>query len=173
MDQIKIQWAQYHDWCDLGFIHSESFRSAYRGIIPDDFLNGFAIEKRHNYYQKALNEGVEKTAIMSVNNKATGMITVGKCRDDDLDDTFGEIWGIYLLPDYWRKGLGKILINWGMDRIKDFGYFKATLWVLQDNTNARRFYEHLGFSFDGTEKIITIGKQLTEVRYRKSLGNAS
>ena len=111
---------------------------------------------------------MEKTAIMFVDNKAMGHITVGKCRDTDLDDSYGEIWGIYLLQDYWGKGFGKKLINWGVDRIKEFGFYKATLWVLKENTNAREFYEHLGFEFDGTEKLIKIGKELIEVRYYKS-----
>ncbi len=168
MEQVEIRWANCNDWSALGFIHSESFRKAYQGIIPDDFLDNFTIEKRQRYYQKALSEGVEKTALMSVDHKAIGILTVGKCRDDDKDDSYEEIWGIYLLQDYWGKGHGKMLINWGIDRLEEWGYFKATLWVLKENTNARRFYEHLGFEFDGTEKLIKIGKELIEARYYKS-----
>lgn len=168
LNEVKIRWANQNDWYDLGLIHSESFRKAYKCIIPDDFLDKFTIEKRQNYYKKALSENMEKTAIMFVDNKAMGHITVGKCRDTDLDDSYGEIWGIYLLQDYWGKGFGKKLINWGVDRIKEFGFYKATLWVLKENTNAREFYEHLGFEFDGTEKLIKIGKELIEVRYYKS-----
>lgn len=124
MEQVDIRWAKYDDWPDLGFIHSEPFRKAYQGIIPDDFLDNFTVEKRQQYYEKALREGVEKTAIMLVDHKAIGYLTVGKCRDDDKDDTHGEIWGIYLLQDYWGKGYGKKLINWGIDRLKEWGIFK-------------------------------------------------
>ncbi|MEI7024912.1 hypothetical protein [Paenibacillus sp. y28] len=49
------------------------------------------------------------------------------------------------------------------------GYARVSLWVLQDNTNARRFYEHLGLLCDGTEKVITRGKELVQVRYRMEL----
>lgn len=46
------------------------------------------------------------------------MITIGKCRDKDKDQTYGEIWGIYLHPDYYHKGIGTVLINWGIDELK-------------------------------------------------------
>ena len=102
-----------------------------------------------------------------MDKKAIGFIVIGKCRDNDLDDMYGEIWGIYLLKNYWGKGYGKRLINWGIDRIKEFGYYKTSLWVLKDNTNARRFYENLGFISDGAEKLITRGKELVQIRYQK------
>ena len=70
MEQVEIRWANNNDWYDLGFVHSESFRKAYKGIIPDDFLDDFTIKKRQKYYQKPLSEGIEKTAIMLVDKKA-------------------------------------------------------------------------------------------------------
>jgi ribosomal protein S18 acetylase RimI-like enzyme len=168
MSEVEIRWANDHDWHDLGFVHFESYRNAYKGIIPDDFFDIFTREKQEKYYQKSLSEGIEKIALMFVDNNAIGCIIVGKCRDDDLDDMYGEIWGIYLLKDYWGKGFGKRLINWGTDRIRELGYYKASLWVLKENTNARRFYEHLGFLFDGTERLITRGQELVQVRYQRT-----
>jgi RimJ/RimL family protein N-acetyltransferase len=168
MSEVEIRWANYNDCHNLGFVHSESYRSTYKGIMPDDFLDNFTVEKREQYYQKSLSDGIEKIALIFVDKKAIGCIVVGECRDDDLDDMYGEFLGIYLLKDYWGNGFGKRLINWGIDRIKEFGYFKASLWVLKENTNARRFYEHLGFIFDGTERLITRGKELVQVRYQKT-----
>jgi GNAT superfamily N-acetyltransferase len=167
MSEVKIRWANYNDWHDLGFVHSESYYDAYKGIIPDDFLDNFTVDKREKYYQISLSKGIEKIAIIFVDKKAIGFIIVGKCRDDDLDNMYGEFWSIYLLKDYWGKGYGRRLINWGIDIIKEFGYYKISLWVLKDNINARRFYEHLGFIFDGTERLITRGKELVQVRYQK------
>lgn len=168
MSQIEVRWANYNDWKELGSVHSDSYRSAYKGIIPDDFLENFTAEKRQEYFQKVLSEGKEKIAIMFVDKKAIGFIIIGKCRDEDLDATYGEIWGIYLLKEYWGKGFGKRLINWGIDRIKENGYFRTALWVLKENENARRFYEHLGFIFDGKEKLIKRDKELVQVRYQKT-----
>ena len=168
MSEVEIRWANYNDWHDVDFVHSESYRSAYKGIMPDDFLGNFTVEKRQKYFQKSLSEGIEKTALIFVDHKVIGCIIVGKCRDKDLEDMFGEIWGIYLLETYWRKGFGKRLINWGLDEIRKFGYVNISLWVLKANSNARGFYEHLGFRFDGSERVITRGVKLTQVRYQKN-----
>jgi len=56
-------------------------------------------------------------------------------------------------------------IHWGLNELKNRGYNKVTLWVLEENLNARRFYEKIGFKHDGTTKEITLGKKLKELRY--------
>lgn len=77
--------------------------------------------------------------------------------------------GIYLVPEYWKKGIGTYFINWGLNELKNRGYKKVTLWVLEDNYNARKFYERIGFKQDGTIKEITLGKKLIELRYEKDI----
>ena len=57
------------------------------------------------------------------------------------------------------------LINWGICELRRRGYKKASLWVLEENLNARKFYEKLGFEHDGAIKEISIGKKLNEYRY--------
>lgn len=94
---------------------------------------------------------------------------LGRCRDEDLKDSYGEIWGIYLLPSFWRQGIGKELLNWGVKNLQDQGYDRISLWVLEKNINARKFYERMGFEHDGTVKELNIGKPLNEYRYFKVL----
>ena len=95
---------------------------------------------------------------------------LGKCRDEDKDASYGEIWGIYLLPEDWNKGIGSYFINWGLNELKKRGYKRVTLWVLEENVNARRFYEKIGFKHEGTRKELDLGKKLTELRYEKEIG---
>lgn len=108
-----------------------------------------------------------KNAVILNNGMIVGFMCLGKCRDEDLDNTYGEIWGIYLLPSFWRQGIGTVFIDWGIEELKQKGYRKISLWVLEDNMNARRFYEKMGFMHDGTVKELNIGKPLNEIRYIK------
>ena len=73
------------------------------------------------------------------------------------------------MPEYWKMGIGSKLINWGLNELNKRKYKKVTLWVLEENINARRFYERVGFKHDGTVKEINIGKKLNEYRYEKVL----
>ncbi|MBU5593510.1 GNAT family N-acetyltransferase [Clostridium sp. MSJ-4] len=163
----EIRYANIDDAKILGEIHSQSWKLAYKGIVPDEILNNITTEKRQKYFEKALTEGWEEDAIIFNDNKAVGLICIGKCRDTDKEGSYGEIWGIYLLPEYWNMGIGSELINWGISELKKRNCDKVTLWVLEDNLNARKFYEKFGFEHDGTINEITIGKKLNEYRYVK------
>jgi ribosomal protein S18 acetylase RimI-like enzyme len=165
----KIRYADANDAKVLGEIHSKSWEVAYKDIVPDEILNRMTAEKRQKYFHKALTEYWEEDALIFKDNKAAGFICIGKCRDKDKDDTYGEIWGLYLLPEYWNKGIGTYFINWGLNELKRRNYKKATLWVLEENLNARKFYEKIGFEHDGTVEEITIGKKLKEYRYIKDI----
>jgi ribosomal protein S18 acetylase RimI-like enzyme len=167
----KIRYADTSDSKILGDIHSKSWKVAYKNIIPDEILNNITLEKRQRYFEKALTEGLEEDAIIFKDEIAVGLICIGECRDEDMDSFCGEIWGIYLLKEYWNLGIGSKLINWGIDQLKNRNYTKITLWVLKDNLTARRFYEKNGFIHDGTIKQITIGKKLYEYRYVKDIKN--
>jgi ribosomal protein S18 acetylase RimI-like enzyme len=165
----KIRYADINDAKILGQIHSNSWKIAYKGIVPDEVLNNITIEKRQKYFEKAFAEGEEKNALIFVENKAVGLICIGKCRDTDKIGSYGEIWGIYLLPEYWYMGIGTELMNWGIEEVKKRNYHNVTLWVLEENFRAREFYEKMGFQHDGTVKEISIGKTLKEYRYIKGM----
>jgi len=160
-----IRYATTEDAKALGYIHSQSWKVAYKGIIPDNVLDNITEEKREKYFLKALSENREEDALIFKNNVPVGLTCIGRCRDEDKDSSYGEIWGIYILPTYWNQGIGIELMNWGMGQLKIKGYSKATLWVLEENYNARKFYEKVGFCHDHTVKEINIGKKLNEIRY--------
>jgi len=165
MENINIRWAQVEDSEVLGTIHAESWKAAYKNIMPDDFLMNISIAKRQKRFEQALINKTEENAVILCNDKIIGFICLGKARDEDLDESFGEIWGIYLHPDQWRKGFGRELISWGIKELRNRGYLKIILWVLEENYKARGFYENIGFTEDRVSKEIKIGKVLKEMRY--------
>ena len=151
----------------MGIIHSESWKVAYKGVVPDAILNNMIAEKSEEKFHDSFMKESGKNAVILNNGMIVGFMCLGKCRDEDLDNTYGEIWGIYLLPSFWRQGIGTVFIDWGIEELKQKGYRKISLWVLEDNMNARRFYEKMGFMHDGTVKELNIGKPLNEIRYIK------
>ena len=82
----------------------------------------------------------------------------------------GELFAIYLHPDVVERGIGKALMAKAEQFLCDESYLEATLWVLDTNTRARRFYESLDWQPDGaTQDEPGLGYTLHEVRYRKRL----
>lgn len=162
---LQIRYANMNDSSVLGLIHSESWKVAYKGIVPDSVLDNMSVEKGEKKFYDSFINGLERNVIAFKNNQAAGFMCLGKCRDEDLDSSYGEIWGIYLLPSFWRQGIGKELLQWGINDLRNKGYNKISLWVLEENINARKFYEKMGFVHDGTVKELDFSKPLNEYRY--------
>jgi ribosomal protein S18 acetylase RimI-like enzyme len=166
---IEIRKAAVKDSSVLGEIHAKSWKAAYKNIVPDSFLDRFTLEKRQKYFEKALTEEREEDFLVFYDNNPVGLICIGKCRDEDQDARTGEVRGLYILPEYWGKGIGAYALLWGLEELSNRGFEKATLWVLEENIRARNFYEKIGFRYKGYKKDIQIGKNLTELRYEKPL----
>ena len=164
---IEIIPAKISNAEDLGKLHSRAFRKAYREIIPKEKLNSFTPEARSKSFAEALAAKEENTYISILDNTIVGFVTLGECRDSDIDNA-GEIWGIYLDPDFQRQGIGTKLANWAIDYLAKSGFNKIILWVFKENSQSRKFYKSLGFIPDGNEKLIE-SCNAKAVRYIKYL----
>ena len=167
---MKIRPARVADASALARVHVDSWRAAYRGLVPESSLQAFTYQWREECFQQALSTGAEETYLVQVAHEVVGLLTLGAARDPDLDaNRTGEIWGIYVSPDYWRIGIGHRLAQEAERILESRGFDDAVLWVLKSNQRARRFYEAMGFRLDGESKTIDWGTPLKAVRYRKAL----
>ena len=142
-------------------IYEESWKCAYKGIIPQDYLD--SIPK--GCCSSSVDNPDWKTLICIVDGRMVGTCSFCKSRFEQFHD-WGEIISIYLLPNYVGKGYGKALMKSALSELKMKGYEKIFLWVLEQNVRGRCFYEQLGFS--PTDDFINDnigGKELREVRY--------
>lgn len=170
LTNIDIRYAKKEDADSFSLIYSKSYQTAFQGIIPQNILeNVFSIEKRREGFLKEISEGSPNNVIMFDKDKLVGILTYGKPKGDNLDDSFVEIWRIFIIPDYWGKGMGKKLMDWALVELFQKNYKNISLWVIEDNLRARSFYESLGYYHDGTTRIINVGKELKDLRYVKHL----
>jgi ribosomal protein S18 acetylase RimI-like enzyme len=93
------------------------------------------------------------------------------CRDEDVEaDLTGEIMSIYVVPDFWKQGIGWRLLRAARHYMAKAGFREAKLWVLDRNSQAIAFYERAGFVRDGGIKQHEIhGIAATIVRYSTQL----
>jgi ribosomal protein S18 acetylase RimI-like enzyme len=167
---MNIRRATANDAPVLARVHVDSWQVAYKGIVPDSHLERFTVERREEAFRAAIDAGLEETYLAEDDGQAIGILTIGASRDADLDITrVGEIWGIYITPDYWRRGVGRMLVGEAEHILRSRSYNEVVLWVLADNAAARRFYEKMGFALDGMDKMVDLGSPLKVVRYKKGL----
>lgn len=106
-----------------------------------------------------------KNLVMVQDEMIIGTSGFGKSRMEEMNG-FGEIISLYFLPEYMGKGYGRLLLREVVGELKRMDFDKVFLWVLEENRNARRFYEKCGFV--QTERRLTNnigGKELKEVQY--------
>ncbi|MGN0413467.1 MAG: GNAT family N-acetyltransferase [Lachnospiraceae bacterium] len=142
-------------------IYEESWKYAYKGIIPQHYLDSIP----EGRWVSNIDNPLWKTLVCIDNGKIVGTSSFCKSRFVQFRDC-GEIISIYLLPEYMGKGYGKVLMESIISELKKQGYKNLFLWVLEDNIRARHFYEQFGFlqADDFLEDNIG-GKDLREVRY--------
>lgn len=144
----------------MGLIYCESWKAAYKGIVPDDYLNSLTVE---NCTPKKMNPA--KNLVVLDGEACVGLCNISPGRDDGAGGE-GEICAIYLLPDYFGKGFAKPLFERGVRELRGMGFTRQYLWVLADNARARSFYEKNGFHANGETRSITIsGAALWETKY--------
>lgn len=171
---MEIRKATIDNVIGISRIHALSWKSAYKGIIPQTYLD----ELKENFmvpaFEAWVNDNVLTAQIISENGSLVGCVAYGRARDESLLD-WGEIVSIYLLPEYFGKGYGNKLLESALSDLKQSGYQNIYLWVLKKNQRARSFYEKNKWRCNEDDACICeiAGKQLTEIRYIYSFDNST
>jgi ribosomal protein S18 acetylase RimI-like enzyme len=167
-----IRKAKVEDAYGIAFVHVRSWQAAYRGQMPDEFLDGLDAEKRVNMWRELALQP-DKFVLVAEDNeqKIIGLSLLAPSRDPDTDPNTAEVAAIYVQPEKWRKGIGHALLSASLDEGRKRKFDQVTLWVLEGNVRARAFYESFGFIQDGATKDDDHWKSFAvrEVRYRLNL----
>ncbi|BAY87014.1 GCN5-related N-acetyltransferase [Calothrix parasitica NIES-267] len=164
---MTIRTAILEDTKDIAVIHVKSWQEVYKGLIPQSYLNNLSISQREKSWQNILTNSQTRTIVQEIDDLVVGFANFGKTRDVDKDSKVtGEITSIYLNFEYWRKGLGTELVKYILKDMRNRKFTQTTLWVLDTNQIARKFYEKMGFKPDGATKIdVRENFELREIRY--------
>lgn len=149
------------DRLSISHVYEESWKSAYKGMIPQEYLDSIPT----GHWVQFQDGAAHHTLIMLDNDKIIGTSSYGASRFEDMSG-YGEIISIYLLPVYWGNGYGKQLLQATVGDLLQIGYKAIFLWVLEANMKARRFYERFGFAAGGAYLENDIGgKKVREIQY--------
>ena len=151
------------DFEAIGNIYASSWKFAYKGIVPQDYLDNL----QGTRWSSVLPTSPYDSFVVLENGVYIGTSSVCSSRDEKMSG-WGEIASLYLLPEYFGKGYGKPLFECAVNSLRERGFDNVFLWVLEENVRAQRFYEKNGFNkAEDTMNMNIGGKDLIEVRYIK------
>jgi ribosomal protein S18 acetylase RimI-like enzyme len=170
--RMIVRRAEPSDSVAIAEVRVASWRSAYRGLLPDSLLDALSVHDIASRWKARIEKGRIRVFVCQTETGVVGFVAIGPTRDEGMDDErVGEVCAIYVRPEGWRKGYGSALLCRAIESLREQGRAEVTLWVLRDNERGTRFYEARGFEADGATKVETRddGVQLHEIRYRRSI----
>ncbi|MEV6492510.1 GNAT family N-acetyltransferase [Actinoplanes sp. NPDC051633] len=171
---MTVRPATMDDAAALAAVQVATWQVAYRGQVPQEHLDRMDPARREPGWRQWIRDARPPAGILVLDDEEHGVIgfnCFAPTRDQDDDPaTVGEVQAIYLLPSRWGTGGGRLLMAAGVRRLTEAGFRELTLWVLDTNAQARRFYEAAGWGPDGASKVDdSRGFPMREVRYRRTL----
>ncbi|MEV8215181.1 GNAT family N-acetyltransferase [Leifsonia sp. NPDC077715] len=147
---ITVRRATVEDAGAIARVHVLSWREAYAGRMPADFLASLDIERRARGWVTILSDETTDAFVASRDGEVIGWATAGPGRDDDAPRP-RELEGIYLLAEAHGSGAGQLLLDAAI------GDAPAYLWVMDGNARAEAFYRRNGFARDGATTTHPVG----------------
>ena len=141
-----------------------TWQAAYEHVFGADRRATLDLERRRAQWDEWLADPqpASRVFVAEEDECVTGFVWTDDSRDEPGK---GELFAIYVLPEAWGSGAGSALMASALEALRS--YSSATLWVLEDNPRARRFYEREGWILDGGRREEEIlGVTVAEVRYR-------
>jgi len=122
-----------------GYVHALSWQESHRGVCSPAFIAAHTPERQANMLRQAMDSG--KQLFLLTDSNPIGIVSV----DINL------IEHLYVLPERQGQGYGSRLLTFAIERC----HGTPTLWVLNSNERARRFYERRGFHPTGVTKPLS------------------
>lgn len=149
---VNIRRVRQGDENILAYIQTESWKAAFKDILPKDTLLKYTRpEQATNMYKTLLEKNIGNGYILEVEGNPHCIAYWDETREHDMPG-YAELICIHSLQDKWHQGYGSLMMKRVLEDIEAAGYDRVMLWVFEDNYSARRFYEKHGFISSGKKK---------------------
>lgn len=147
-------------------IHVETWRTTYAGLLPDRMLATMREQKHKDSWTNVLLGNREREVVLVAERPKVGVVgfvSAGRTRSG-LESYEGEIYTLYVMPDFQNQGIGTRLLEGAFRRLGEQSMQGVMLWVLAGNPS-RFFYETMGGMKIATRKERLWGTVLPEIAY--------
>lgn len=164
--RIDIRPAGPDDIMMIASVIVETWRSTFRGLISDAFLDAMSIEEQAVRHARRMRvaDVFHLVAVDMSTNRVIGFANYGKARS--MPPRFDrELYALYILKQFQGAGIGSALVRSVAAHCRELGGASLFAWVLSSNPN-RAFYERLGAIAVGQGQVSLGGDNHDQTAYR-------
>lgn len=165
--QEFIRKAEYGDIGRISEIYIFTKRMTYRTIFQDDMVSFHEMQVLKTAMEFQTEPKRLKNILVYDDGIIKGIMNRGESREKDLPDAF-ELYELYVDPFFQRQGIGECLIRTFLAEAAAMSKKTLILWVVEENIQARKFYENFLFAPDGKKQLVD-GTEKFILRYRREL----
>ncbi|MFE2044222.1 GNAT family N-acetyltransferase [Streptomyces sp. NPDC059477] len=167
--QIRQAWPD--DASAVAGVYVRSWQTAFAGLVPQHCLLAMDPSREESGWKARISETRwPASGVLVAEEAGAGIVGFAGFGPSQEIPAVAEIGTLYAMPEVWGTGVGKHLMLATLTALRQAEYAQATLWVLEDNRRARRFYEAAGWRADGAAmEDTTGGASLSKLRYRRRL----
>ncbi|WP_406386155.1 GNAT family N-acetyltransferase [Streptomyces sp. NBC_01618] len=167
--QIRQAWPD--DASEVAGVYVRSWQVAFAGLVPQHYLDAMDPSREESEWKTRIAKTRWPSSGVLVAETEAGIVGFASFGPSQDTPVIAEISTLYAMPEVWGTGIGRQLMLATLAAFGQADYTQATLWVLEDNERARRFYEAAGWGADGAAVgDSTGGGSLNKLRYRCPLG---
>lgn len=175
MSVLRVREMTLDDCARVAEIRVRGWQSAYKGLMPQPYLDALSVPEDAARRRDRLvhGDGSVVNLVAERDGVVIGWACHGPYRDGEAGPEDVELYAVYVHPDVTGQGVGQALLRESAAQCVTAGRERVLLWVLKENTQARRFYERAGFRPDGAEEPFeAAGVEVPEVRYARALAES-
>lgn len=163
MTVVDVRLAGLDDAGAIARIHVETWRTTYAGMLPDDLLIRMSQDGQTRLWQRMLRDG---ETVLVAEDPAVGIVGFGSYGPNrsGRGEFTGEVYTLYVLPDYQGRGLGQGLLGALFAALQREGHETALIWVLATSPS-RFFYEAMGGTRVAHRDATMWGEKVAELAY--------
>ncbi|MGO4886177.1 GNAT family N-acetyltransferase [Anaerobacillus sp. MEB173] len=143
MISLEIRKATEEDVLGIARVYVDGWKTTYRGLVPEDYLDGLSYEEAEQKWLNFLNAENEPFMYIAIREEDNIIgFVAGKSIDDE--NFGGELYALYLLEECRGLGVGRQLFSAIAKHFKEIGITSIMVWVMEQNKYGLGFYESMG-----------------------------
>ena len=139
--EMEIRFAGKEDLENIAGLYVRNHKTAYRGLLSDEYLNGLTVSGALEKWEKHLQDGV---SVIWVACERDHFLGFAAAMPDPKTEQAWYLESLHVTENARGIGVGTALIKTAAQYAYDHGYRKMSVCIVRGNDRAGSLYQRLG-----------------------------